>query len=108
MNDELCLSVGGVLYTCTRSTLCSEPKSVLARMFNKDSRIPPAQSVDGVSCIDADPECFKIILTWLRRKLLVDLSASSVTVKQLLAEAEYFHQRHPFLPAQAGPTKKGL
>jgi len=91
MDDEwIRLNVGGVHFACMRSTLCAaEPSSVLSRMFAKDSPFAPARSVDGTFCLDADSECFKIILIWLRRKILVDLPAS-VTVSQLLAEADYF------------------
>ena len=60
MSDWVRLNVGGVSFSCSLSTLCSCPSSVLARMFAKDSTLPPATMVDGHYCIDADPDCFKV------------------------------------------------
>jgi len=90
MDDWISLNVGGRLFASSRDTLISDPKSALARMFDKESGLSPARTADGVFCLDADPDCFKVILTWLRRRVLVDLPTSSVTASQLLAEAEYF------------------
>jgi len=90
MDDWISLNVGGKLFECSRGTLSSDPKSALAKMFDKESGLSPARTADGVFCLDADPDCFKIILTWLRRRVLVELPTSSVTASQLLTEAEYF------------------
>jgi len=90
MDDWISLNVGGRLFECSRGTLISDPKSALAKMFENESGLSPARTADGVFCLDADPDCFKVILTWLRRRVLVALPTSSVTASQLLAEAEYF------------------
>ena len=48
MNDLVKLDVGGTKFKTTRGTLTSAPRSLLARMFDPDSDIPPASvSEDG-------------------------------------------------------------
>ena len=48
MNDRIKLNVGGTKFETTRGTLTSFPNSLLARMFDPDSDLPPASvSKDG-------------------------------------------------------------
>ena len=48
MNDLVKLDVGGTKFKTTRATLMSSPNSLLARMFDPDSDLPPASvSEDG-------------------------------------------------------------
>ena len=54
------LNVGGRLFTTTRTTLTSEPDSVLARMFDPASPLPPARMIDGAFFIDANPAIFEV------------------------------------------------
>jgi len=63
MDDWISLNVGGRLFECSRGTLISDTNSALARMFDKESGLSPARTADGVFCLDADPDCFKVILT---------------------------------------------
>ena len=51
MNDLVKLDVGGTKFKTTRGTLTSSPNSLLAKMFDPDSDIPPAyDSEDGNYC----------------------------------------------------------
>jgi len=72
----------------SRMTLVSEPESVLAKMFDPDSTLPPARLVDGAFFIDANPDVFSVILDYLRyQTLVIPPKLPEMTV---LAQARYF------------------
>merc|ERR1719309_265415 len=80
LSDWVKLNVGGT----TRTTLTSCPDSTLAKMFDSDSGLPPAYSEDGVYFLDANPDCFSIILDWLRyRKLTANPGVDTNIVREL-------------------------
>lgn len=86
--DEIIrLNVGGRLLTTTRTTLTKYKGSMLERMFSAENPLPPARLVDGAYFIDADPDVFNSILTWLRHEVL-DLK--NVSPDHLAAAASYF------------------
>ena len=61
------LNVGGTVFETSLATLTFQPESVLGRMFQPGSTIPPAaKSEDGVYLIDACPRAFDVILNYLR------------------------------------------
>ena len=68
-------------------TLLSEPDSMLAKMFSGE--LPPgAKDEQGAYMVDGNPEYFKPILNYLRRReLLIDPNISNDGV---LAEARFF------------------
>ena len=66
MSNWIKLNVGGTIFETTLTTLTSKPESVLARMFQPGSSIPPAAKTDGVYFIDACPRAFGVILNYLR------------------------------------------
>ena len=67
MADWVKLNVGGTVFETSLSTLISQPESVLGRMFQPGSSIPPAaKTEDGVYLIDACPRAFDVILNYLR------------------------------------------
>ena len=71
----------------TRSTLISSPASVLARMFDPDSGLEPARMENGAYIIDANPDCFQVILDWLRyRKLMLPSALSDYEGVSVVAE----------------------
>ena len=81
VTDWLKLNVGGTIFETTRSTLMSNPDSLLAKMFDPDSALSPASmDEDGVYRIDSCPRAFGVILNWLRCKelLLGDCSKEEV------------------------------
>ena len=67
MTDWLRLNVGGTMFETSRSTLTSDSDSILSRMFEPNSNLPPATvTKDGVYLIDACPRSFEVVLNWLR------------------------------------------
>eukprot|EP00092_Neocalanus_flemingeri_P013440 GFUD01014491.1.p1 GENE.GFUD01014491.1~~GFUD01014491.1.p1 ORF type:complete len:226 (+),score=54.10 GFUD01014491.1:116-793(+) len=85
--DWIILDVGGRRMSTTRSTLISSPDSVLARMFDPDSRLEPARMEDGAYIIDANPDCFQVILDWLRyRQVMLPSSLNDYGAVAVVAE----------------------
>ena len=61
------LNVGGTIFETSLATLTSQPESVIGRMFQPGSPIPPAaKTEDGVYLIDACPRAFVVVLNYLR------------------------------------------
>lgn len=87
LGDWIKLNVGGTMFETSRATLTKEPDSLLGRMFDPDSSLPPAKIQDGAFLIDASPGSFPVILHWLRDR---DLALGEVTVKAALSAAKYF------------------
>ena len=87
LGDWIKLNVGGTLFETSRGTLTQEPDSLLGRMFDPDSSLPPARIQDGAFLIDASPGSFPVILHWLRHR---DLALGEVTVEAALTAAKYF------------------
>ena len=88
MDDEIIrLNVGGRLMTTTRSTLTKYGDSLLGKMFDAGSQLPPARLVDGAYFMDEDPEIFEVILNWLRHGTVDYKTASKDHLK---AVASYF------------------
>ena len=87
MTDWLRLNVGGTLFETSRSTLTSDPDSILSRMFEPNSNLPPASVTNGVFQIDACPKTFSVILNWLRYRSLV---LGETKVEEVFPVADYF------------------
>lgn len=89
MTDWLRLNVGGTIYETSRSTLTSDAESILARMFEPNSNLPPATvTEEGCYQIDACPRSFGVILNWLRYRSLI--FGSDVQAEDVLPVADYF------------------
>ena len=69
MGEVVTLNVGGRLFTTTRTTLTSEPDSVLGRMFDPTSPLPPARMIDGAYFIDANPAIFEVGVMFLQNRV---------------------------------------
>merc|ERR1719219_2500327 len=87
MTDWLRLNVGGTLFETSRSTLTSDPDSILSRMFEPNSNLPPASVTNGVFQIDACPKTFSVILNWLRYR---SLFLGETKVEEVFPVADYF------------------
>ena len=85
--DWIKLNVGGSLFETSRQTLTQVPDSLLGRMFDPDSRLPPAKMKDGAFLIDASPGSFAVILHWLRCR---EVCLGEVTLESALSAANYF------------------
>ena len=55
LGDWIKLNVGGAMFETSRATLTRVPDSLLGRMFDPDSSLPPARMQDGAFLLDADP-----------------------------------------------------
>jgi len=88
LGDWLELNVGGRSFLTTRSTLTSCRDSALARMFDPNSGLRPAYSRNGVYFLDVDPDCFSVILNWLRRRTL--MLNPGVDINGVRREADFF------------------
>jgi len=60
------LDVRGRKLNVNRSFLTRYPTSYLGEMFSNNSRYTPAKLSDGSFSIDADPECFSVLLNFLQ------------------------------------------
>ena len=87
LGDWIKLNVGGTMFETSRATLSQVPDSLLGRMFDPDSSLPPARLQDGAFLIDSSPGSFPVILHWLRYR---EVALGEVTVETALSAARYF------------------
>jgi len=87
LGDWIKLDVGGTIFNTSLTTLTRNPDSVLGRMFDPNSSLPPAKMQNGAFLIDADPSSFPVILHWLRSQ---EVALGEVTVETALSAARYF------------------
>ena len=96
MTDWIRLNVGGTIFETTRTTLTSVPDSLLAKMFDVASSLPPAStSEDGTFRIDASPRAFTVILDWLRYKRII---LGGAEAKDVIPVADFFGLHFRILP----------
>mmetsp|Transcript_73590 Transcript_73590/g.193042 ORF Transcript_73590/g.193042 Transcript_73590/m.193042 type:complete len:151 (+) Transcript_73590:79-531(+) len=85
-DDIVELSVGGVTYSTSRSTLCKEPGSMLGRMFS--GMIPSRRDAAARIFIDRDGPSFRHVLNHLRGNL--SLPSSTFELELLIEEADFY------------------
>lgn len=88
VNDIILLNVGGKRFETSRQTLLSDPQSMLAKMFDPESRMEPGVEREGAYFLDRDPHTFGLVLTYLRSGLL--LADKPIDLQAMLCEARYF------------------
>ena len=59
MSDWIKLNIGGQVFHTTRTTLFSEPNSMLAKMFSSEQLTPSNQDDQGNFLIDRSPRYFE-------------------------------------------------
>jgi len=90
MSDWIRLNVGGQTFYTTRTTLMSEPDSMLARMFSEETKnvLMPCQMENDTYLIDRTPKYFEPLLGYLRSgRMILD---PNVNPEGVLEEAKYF------------------
>ena len=80
------LDVGGTRFRTTKTTLLSDPDSMLAKMFDPEASLAPSVKIDGAYFIDRDPVYFRTVLNFLRSGYLDE----DCDVPALLTEASFF------------------
>lgn len=88
VNDIILLNVGGRKFETSRQTLLSDPQSMLAKMFDPESRMEPGVERDGAYFLDRDPHTFSIVLNYLRSGVL--FADKPIELQAVLCEARYF------------------
>ncbi|KAH7713677.1 BTB/POZ domain-containing protein KCTD17 [Aphelenchoides avenae] len=92
IHDWVRLNVGGKVFQTTKQTLSVDPESFLARIASADQAIPVVKDRTGAILIDRNPECFGIILDYLRcGELVVD---DSVCLDKLARDAAFYGLPH--------------
>ena len=82
------LNVGGTVFATTKSTLCFDPTSMLAALFDPNSPFSSTRDSDGAFLFDRDPTYFRVVLNFLRTgKLRID---QHLNVDGVRDEAEFF------------------
>ena len=106
------INIGGTIFVTTRTTLCSQPGSMLARMFAVDSPFEQyMHDEEGRMYIDRDPVSFGSILAFLRtgkfaqppmhvarvvdgtgdsRRVIDIRQVDAAALRVLVVEADYF------------------
>ena len=88
MSDWIKLNIGGQVFHTTRTTLFSEPNSMLAKMFSSEQLTPSNQDDQGNFLIDRSPRYFEPLLNYLRcGKLIID---PGTNIQGVFEEAKYY------------------
>jgi len=87
-NQWVRLNVGGTVFLTTKTTLCKDPKSFLARLCQAETELGSEKDESGAYLIDRDPLYFSPVLNWLRHgKLVLD---KNMQEEGVLEEAEFY------------------
>ena len=94
-SDWVSLNVGGQVFHTSRTTLCRDPDSMLARLFGRSQRDSgdgfewsSATDASGAVLFDRDPRYFGPLLNYLRTGVLI--RPDDVSLEGLLLEASFF------------------
>ena len=112
-SGRLKLDVGGHKFTTSRTTLTSQPDSMLAAMFSGRHKL--IQDGKGAYFIDRDGTHFRFILNYLRDGQLGSLPEDKFQLQELLRESDYYqlteltqHIRVKFMPVVTQATIDSL
>ena len=88
MSNWVKLNVGGQIFQTTKTTLLSEPDSMLSRMFAEDRLLAPCHMEENAYLIDRSPKYFEPLLHYLRSgKIIID---PNINPEGVLEEAKYY------------------
>ena len=86
-HEFVTLNVGGREFQTTLATLRSEPRSLLAQLFNEEQHTLERDGADRV-LLDCDSDVFALILQWLRLRVVpCEASRNALTSLRALARA---------------------
>ena len=112
-NDIIHLNVGGHKLTTKRSTLCQVEGSLLASMFSGRWEDSLERDQDGAIFFDFNPQCFVVILDYLRAKKIATPENPAPLPKVPEDQAknfnnllEYLGLRDEIVPAEKVPSEK--
>ena len=89
------INVGGVLFTTTLTTLCSQPGSLLASIFDPCSQFNKCTDDQGRPFLDADGAIFTYVLDYLRTNRVMCLPRDEPqTLAKLFSTADFFGLEH--------------
>ena len=91
--EVLTINVGGRLFTTTRKTLVSDPESMLAKLFDVDSKFGVITTHEGNPFIDRSGDSFSHVLEFLRDPEAFQAGFESLTsldCARLYVEAKYY------------------
>ncbi|KAH7713858.1 BTB/POZ domain-containing protein KCTD17 [Aphelenchoides avenae] len=80
------LNVGGSIFVTRKETLSSSP--FFARILEADTRKPDAKAGSATRFIDRDPDCFSVVLKFLRNGTL--LPDRNCNLDELRFEADFY------------------
>ena len=91
MESVVTVNVGGMHYVTSRSTLCADKNSMLTAMFSGIHKVETLK--DGSYFIDADGTHFRIILNYLRGRIVYsdDLPSDREILVELRREADFYN-----------------
>ncbi|CAB3980897.1 Chaperone dnaK2 [Paramuricea clavata] len=112
-SDIIHLNVGGHKLTTKRSTLCQVEGSLLASMFSGRWEDSLERDQDGAVFFDFNPQCFVLILDYLRAKKIATPENPAPLPKVAEDQAKYFNNLLEYLglsdeivPAEKVPSEK--
>ena len=112
-NDIIHLNVGGHKLTTKRSTLCQVEGSLLASMFSGRWEDSLERDQDGAVFFDFNPQCFVLILEYLRAKKIATPENPAPLPKVAEDQAKNFNNLLEYLglsdeivPAEKVPSEK--
>jgi uncharacterized protein YjbI with pentapeptide repeats len=105
-NEWVRLNVGGQVFCTARSTILSDPDTMLAKLFG--GYIPSAVDSTGAVLFDRDPEYFTPLLNYLRTGVLT--MPESLNPSGVLEEARFFnfYKLEPYLETLVRRERKSL
>ena len=86
--DVVTLNVGGRLFTTSRATLCQVEGSLLANMFSGRWENSLVWDEKKHVFLDLDPDCFELIMKWLRMLRIDPYTKFPVVPDKLMDEME--------------------
>ena len=93
--QQVCLDVGGHLFKTMKDLLCSDPLSYFSQMFASDWKDQDFSKSDHAIFLDQDPNCFALILDFLKYGKC-KIPDEDIEFKKLLKDVDFFNLKEMF------------